>query len=56
VQCSPFCRRDDLDNAGLHAVAINLVDEPLEVAKLVHGLGVLAVVPLGYNDSKYSRV
>ena len=34
----PFCWGDDFDDPRLHAVLVDLVDESLEVAKLVHCL------------------
>ena len=34
----PFLGRDDLDDAGLHAILVNALDEFLKVAELIHCL------------------
>lgn len=34
----PFCWRNNLHDSGLHSVLVDLVDEALEVAELVHSL------------------
>ncbi|KAJ8606740.1 hypothetical protein MRB53_040759 [Persea americana] len=36
LQHLPLCRRDDLDDTRSHAILINLLDELLEAAELIH--------------------